>query len=663
MYPSFSDARVLFLNHISVAQGTTTKAIGDPEMQHAVQQSSNPPSTSPPQNLDDHDVDFLLRHIARHAIPLRDASSSFSRRYLEFAPKRAEVLLLRFRAESQRNVNAEQLPTVSGAQKAFVVEARQIIGSLPPGYSVGQLDTLLHQVAGDHERQTEHTAQLLRTATQLSKAEYDLQQQDYLMAQAARKMAEVFADVDLILNQDAANESPTRCTAKEDVQKKDVSMENDPKEDVPKDNDGENFARLFRQARRLIDEALIKRTQWTQELDRFAHSRSFLRNSTGELMSHLQHSFESQSAHPKEREKRKKRTERTQEILRETPVRRGEIDSPPTTNAPTELPTGDSAESSRGKAQTESDSGIGSSRPELALTLAATKLYEQYCEDYDAVMKQEEIVKRLTNELSNLEYLLDVKEQEMKERMRSENVAAELRAEMLASGLGMSDSSNSARYSNATPPLVREYFERQGDVGIWRERLVEWDYAHEEGKIEREFFRERGDNVDPPDEEFEFNYFSRREHIHSELRMTQRDAEALKRKCNNAGLNPESHRESMAYMQSDDSPAPLVADVFDRDQSPSPVQAVHIPAPVPQPGNLGTGQRINEWLRELSTTPGSGEPEQIEYVAAPPRSKDSGDIRELTFNKFHPKLSTKGRSSFTKILHKSSSMSNIHELV
>lgn len=388
----------------------------------------------------------------------------------------------------------------------------------------------------------------------------------------------------------------------------------------PNENDeAKHFTKLFKQSKKLTDEALIKRTQLAQEMDTLTHTMNYLKNSTAELMANLHHLFDSPSATAKEQKRSKKRAKRTQEILKEPTGRPDELISPPETIGSTDS-TGE-------KVQTVSDSGIGSSKPESAPTSGANKLYGQYCKDYDAFMDREAIVKRLMNELSNVEYDLRQKQEAMQKRMTSKNLADELRAEILDLDTDVSESSMPERTSNATPPLVRQYFDRQGDVGIFRERLVELDYTHEEGKMERDFLRDRGDPVDPPDSQFEFNYKSRRQHIISELEKAQREAGALRKECDNAGFNTESHRESMHYLQSDGSPAPSVNDLPEREQSPSPVQAIQMPAPISQFGGPGRSQqRVDEWLRELSTTPGTGGLEQPEYDVETPEFEKSGDM-------------------------------------
>jgi hypothetical protein len=370
-------------------------------------------------------------------------------------------------------------------------------------------------------------------------------------------------------------------------------------EETTKMNKVEYFAKQIRHVRKLADEVLVKRTEWAQELDRLERSRDYLRNSTAELMSLLQRTFGSHDAHPKERQRTKKRMERTEEILRESPARPGDIDSPPTTITSTDS-TGE-------KARTQSDSGVGSSsKPEFTPVLDATRVYEQYCRDYDAVLELETTMKRLTHELSNLDYRLKEKQKTMRDRLSSQTLAAELRSEMLDPGLDVSESSVPARTGSGTPPLVRQYFDRQGDVGIWRERLIELEYAHEEGKMEREFLRDRGDPVDPPDDEFNFNYKTRREHILDELAAAENDAGALRKECDNAGLNTEVHRESMHYTNSEPSPAASAQDIQDMPHSQSPVQALHMPAPLPAYGLLEPASlRVDEWLRDISTTPAS----------------------------------------------------------
>lgn len=416
---------------------------------------------------------------------------------------------------------------------------------------------------------------------------------------------------------------PGMATAPEVVQSRgalvqDVSARsiNDRNEKTTNVTAVESFAKLFRQSRRLTDEILIKRTQWLQELDRLAHSRNFLMNSTIEMMSMVQHSFDITSSLPRDQERLRRRTERMPAILSEPRRSPGEETSTSTTPH--------STDSIEANAYTTSESEVGSSGTGDRHRQAATKVYDQYCEDYNTVMKLEWAVKILTNELSNLEYRLQLKEEEIRERMFADNIASALRSEMLAHGPEMSDSSEPAQSSSTIPSLVRQYFDRQGDVNIWRERLVELDYTHEEAKVDREFLRDRGDEIDPPDEEFESSWADRRQHIQSGLEKAQKEATALKKECNDAGLKTERYHAS--DMRFEELPIQVVRSEFGRDRSPFPVQAMQMPPPAPHSVEVRISQRIDEWLREVPVTFESGGPEQVESIIEQAGYEEPGDM-------------------------------------
>ena len=109
--------------------------------------------------------------------------------------------------------------------------------------------------------------------------------------------------------------------------------------------------------------------------------------------------------------------------------------------------------------------------------------------------------------------------------------------EILKPDSDLSESNGSGRSGSVTPPLVREYYERRGDIGIFRDRLIDLDYTYEEGKAEHEFLRDRWGSIDAPDSQFEFeNYTSRRQHLLDELQAAEDDVVELEKQCKRAGL-------------------------------------------------------------------------------------------------------------------------------
>ena len=119
-----------------------------------------------------------------------------------------------------------------------------------------------------------------------------------------------------------------------------------------------HFTKLLRQLKKSTDQAISRRIQWTQELDRNAHSRNVLRNSTTELMSLLKQSYESREFHPQERLRAKGQVDRAHGRLHTAYADPTIMESPPTTV--------NYSSSTIDSSQTICDSGIGSSQPEFA---------------------------------------------------------------------------------------------------------------------------------------------------------------------------------------------------------------------------------------------------------------------------------------------------------
>ena len=157
---------------------------------------------------------------------------------------------------------------------------------------------------------------------------------------------------------------------------------------------------------------------------------------------------------------------------------------------------------------------------EKAPSVDIPSLYGQYLKDFESVQRQREMIKESRNQLSNLEYRLEKKEKAIVKKMRSSEFATNLRTEMLDSELNSSETNSQPATKSETPTLLAEYFSRQGDVGIFTERLQDLDYSHEEGRATREFLADRGDpaeTLEVSNDEFETKYQLRRLELQNEL--------------------------------------------------------------------------------------------------------------------------------------------------
>ena len=184
------------------------------------QQPGKAASAVPPPSSSHEDLDSLLRHAQQHGehlFTLRDASSSFLRRYNKLAPIREEALLLRSRVDFEWMVCADHRRFVADSQDAFLKEAALLCASLPQQTSVGKLQALYNQVVRDHQEQLDRTEQTRDTETKLSNLEYSLQQKEHRLAQAGQKIADALTQLTLPGQGGSEPSSPPSEVDKEEV--------------------------------------------------------------------------------------------------------------------------------------------------------------------------------------------------------------------------------------------------------------------------------------------------------------------------------------------------------------------------------------------------------------------------------------------------------------
>ena len=163
-----------------------------------------PPASSYVPSSRNDENDSLMRHAADYGeqyLNLRKANTSFLRRYNQFAPVRAEVLLLRSRMEFEWTVCSDQRRFVAESHDTFMREAASLCDAFATApvmpHSPTKLLTALAQVVHDHQRQAEHASRTYDTETQLSRLEYSLQQKEYRVAQAAQRIVEILDQIGL----------------------------------------------------------------------------------------------------------------------------------------------------------------------------------------------------------------------------------------------------------------------------------------------------------------------------------------------------------------------------------------------------------------------------------------------------------------------------------
>ena len=366
-----------------------------------------------------------------------------------------------------------------------------------------------------------------------------------------------------------------------------------------------DFARLLRKVRKRTDDVLLRRTEWRNEYDQLQHRLRFLNNSTVNMVAALPIPFP--------------------DVLRslsdESSMNQSEIlgkfssgDTPLDEISPSDSNTDLSRKSSKEQENRRERSSITEADTRTSENHNIAALAQQYHDDYKAVKEQAAKTTGLGDELSNLEYRLESEMKAVQERMYAQDFVTELKSEAMHAPLAPSERISHQSSEAVLPPLVAQYFDMNGDVGIYQERLQECDFNHAEGETERAFLRERGDQVEPSDEEFNHNYRTRRKEIEEDLRTAQEEVDILKQRCLDKGHHPDEWRTSRhsihppsiqqsGYAAPEDSAAiPMIREIS--------LGILEAPAQVERHST----QRIDTWLRTVEPEP-SDQPPDIELEA------------------------------------------------
>lgn len=365
-------------------------------------------------------------------------------------------------------------------------------------------------------------------------------------------------------------------------------------------NPADQFAREVRRLRKLLGKALLERTRWQQERQTAEHCRDLLHQSTVKLMTAMQLHKEVGELHGTPRKVRKKKgSNRT---------RQGSYtgEPEPTYRIPSTRIDSGVSDGNDGTSQHQSlGTDVGT---ETTDSFDIPELFERYERDYEALRRTEQKFKAVTDALNNLEFRVEQRAEAINLSMRSANFAAELRSQMLEGTLAASDSTSQASAaSSRMPSIVAQLFDHKADINIFAERLQELDYNHQEGRAERAFLADQGQELRPSDEEYELNYSSRRREIEQDYDRAQSKAALLSERCKEAGLDPDVFRrlrmrqflENEATMESTSDPGSAgsagyvdfpMPRVYELPQSP----------PFHLPGQGVSTHRVANWLNDLA---------------------------------------------------------------
>ncbi|KAK5112762.1 hypothetical protein LTR62_003860 [Meristemomyces frigidus] len=167
--------------------------------------------------------------------------------------------------------------------------------------------------------------------------------------------------------------------------------------------------------------------------------------------------------------------------------------------------------------------------------LAAAR--DQYETDLQALRQEHRSCSTLQTKLGALDFRLSNMQQEFVKTYRQ--LRTQLSATALESISSSASTAPTASHSD-TPTLLRKYFDRKGDAGIYRERLMELDEYHYEGVVTREMFRDRGEPLETSEVEFVAQYEEQRRGIVVGLEAAEADAKALKQQCEDNHLSVEA---------------------------------------------------------------------------------------------------------------------------
>ena len=364
-----------------------------------------------------------------------------------------------------------------------------------------------------------------------------------------------------------------------------------------------HFGRLLRRVRKRTDEILLKRTEWRHEYGQLEHCRRFLDDSITRLMAAVKTHFPGVATDLND-ELSFDASEGFEKLAEGNSL--SEEMSPSDEISPLESDTFTSQRSSKSRERRRDRSPTSGAETHTSDSNNIASLHQRCKADYKAVQRQAAKTTRLGDQLSNLEYHQAIDMKTVQEMMYAKDFVSELKSEAMQAPLAPSEA-NSKSSESSLPPLLAQYFDRKGDVGIYQERLQECDFNHGEGVTERAFLRDRGEKVVPSDEAFDYNYRTRRREIEEDLRTAQEEVDILRQRCLDNGDNPDEWRASRRSMNPVSTQPSGYTAPNDIDIGPTihqiPLGALELPLQAERQST----RRIDRWLqtvqRELSDQP------------------------------------------------------------
>ena len=151
----------------------------------------------------------------------------------------------------------------------------------------------------------------------------------------------------------------------------------------------------------------------------------------------------------------------------------------------------------------------------------------------------------------------------------------------------------------STPTLLAEYFDSKGDIGVFRERLADTEYNYQEGLIERESKKDRGDTLMLSDEQYYDRYISERKEILDDLAQAEERAEILAEKCEAAGLDTRTRDKPSPSEANTKSPNAYPTDVNARMAASLPLLQLDRAIHTRNFTSLANTSRVRNWLESI----------------------------------------------------------------
>ena len=147
-------------------------------------------------------------------------------------------------------------------------------------------------------------------------------------------------------------------------------------------------------------------------------------------------------------------------------------------------------------------------------------------------------------ELSNLEYALQQKEFRLAQA--AQRIVDTLGQLNLPEPAGSPPSTNpSVVNEEESPPLVQYYFDKAGDVGIERDKIIELELEHREERESRMFREDQDIKLQVSEDEFEETFNKQLAEAEAALAEALRRADNAKQVCIDANLDPELYRNKL----------------------------------------------------------------------------------------------------------------------